>query len=771
MEGNKIKTNATHNLLSKDTLNTFQQRLQRFATLETQGNEEKRGPSKASVGKENIQSQPTQQFWSGSCDLKAPIQQTMTSSRAKPLSKPLSPQLNKSPVDFGFLRDNSSGDNSYIKKVKQALLERAGQSEKIPSELRFSPKTKENLELLNLKKLKNITSGHNMFVNQELLTSALGLEAQDKLNKSATGGRPLFPEKQYNPKGTSLFSTEVLKPRANELDVSRSSVNSREKSTSVSKNVHKQITMTPPQTSKEAADKDQLNSNPEDIFEVVQENMKASRFKLLSRLEETVFHIYNTISQDRDPYETIRAYSDIAQDGQFNELEKMLKVKLARQLYSRLLKLERWLVVYLFYFTIQENEKERHKLLMLDVSDMLYSNLSFVVAWTQRILEKQGISSQQFFKGVSVQVAVSQYKAVAYVEAAQKHVSASLKKLGDIASGISKPAAEFLSMFCKQIDTWSPNTAFEKAFEGFYDAFIQKGVISVNYQDKENNYPRSNAVSDTNKPNPKELDEILKDTPKKTENLMRKLDELSIERKSFGDKLIIQELRDMNGIQMGSVYIDKIDSPCFLFQPDTHKVKQKKPLLPSIRPDRLYTLVLDLDETLIHFEENPDGTSQFLIRPYAQNFLKEVSKHYELVIFTAALKDYADFILDRLDTEQFISHRLYRPNCSFSENVYQKDLSKLGRDLSRTLIVDNNAENFQQQPDNGIYIKSWYNDPNDEALKKLAPLLADIVKKGYSDVRIALKKYKEQMLKKLRDERHISTNFTLSIERPPGMLD
>ena len=103
---------------------------------------------------------------------------------------------------------------------------------------------------------------------------------------------------------------------------------------------------------------------------------------------------------------------------------------------------------------------------------------------------------------------------------------------------------------------------------------------------------------------------------------------------------------------------------------------------------------MDLDETLIHFEETPEG-SQFLIRPHAQWFLKEVSKYYEIIIFTAALKDYADFILDRLDTEGAVTHRLYRNNCSFSENVYQKDLNKLGRDLSKVLIVDNNAENFQ----------------------------------------------------------------------------
>jgi CTD small phosphatase-like protein 2 len=55
--------------------------------------------------------------------------------------------------------------------------------------------------------------------------------------------------------------------------------------------------------------------------------------------------------------------------------------------------------------------------------------------------------------------------------------------------------------------------------------------------------------------------------------------------------------------------------------------------------------------------------------------------------------------------------------------VFVKDLSRIGRDMSKTIIVDNVAENFQLQPDNGIFIKSWFDDMNDTALSELAPLL------------------------------------------------
>jgi CTD small phosphatase-like protein 2 len=66
-----------------------------------------------------------------------------------------------------------------------------------------------------------------------------------------------------------------------------------------------------------------------------------------------------------------------------------------------------------------------------------------------------------------------------------------------------------------------------------------------------------------------------------------------------------------------------------------------------------------LDETLIHFQETKVG-GQFFLRPFAQDFIEQMSPHFELVIFTAAIKEYADWILDRLDPGRLITHRLYR---------------------------------------------------------------------------------------------------------------
>lgn len=119
---------------------------------------------------------------------------------------------------------------------------------------------------------------------------------------------------------------------------------------------------------------------------------------------------------------------------------------------------------------------------------------------------------------------------------------------------------------------------------------------------------------------------------------------------------------------------------------------KKHPLIPPINPKYEYTLVLDLDETLVHFEASE---KKFKLRPNCLPFLRNMSKLYEIIIFTAASQDYADWILNILDSDRTcISHRLYRQHTQYYDGVYHKDLSILGRDLSKTIIIDNIKENF-----------------------------------------------------------------------------
>ena len=168
--------------------------------------------------------------------------------------------------------------------------------------------------------------------------------------------------------------------------------------------------------------------------------------------------------------------------------------------------------------------------------------------------------------------------------------------------------------------------------------------------------------------------------------------------------------------------------------------------------NKKYTLVLDLDETLIHFKVNPNnnnsGTLQF--RPFISEFLSNIKNYYELIVFTAATKDYADPIIDAIEQKGTkFDHRLYRMHTIIRGNDFVKDLSKLGRDLSRIIIVDNMEQNYKLQPYNGITIRPfWGKDVNDMALFDLLNILIKIVKMDM-DVRDGIRYFKEDIISRV----------------------
>lgn len=168
--------------------------------------------------------------------------------------------------------------------------------------------------------------------------------------------------------------------------------------------------------------------------------------------------------------------------------------------------------------------------------------------------------------------------------------------------------------------------------------------------------------------------------------------------------------------------------------------------------NKQYTLVLDLDETLIHFKINPNneasGTLQF--RPFLSEFISQIKKLFELVVFTAATQDYADPIIDAIEQKSTtFDHRLYRYHTVVIDNDFVKDLSKLGRDLSRVIIVDNMKQNYKLQPNNGITIRPfWGKDSNDMVLFDLYYILKNIVMKDM-DVRTGLEYYKEEIMSRV----------------------
>jgi Dullard-like phosphatase family protein len=189
---------------------------------------------------------------------------------------------------------------------------------------------------------------------------------------------------------------------------------------------------------------------------------------------------------------------------------------------------------------------------------------------------------------------------------------------------------------------------------------------------------------------------------------------------------------------------------------DDSQAKDKKlELYKNVTPPtnlKRKTLILDLDETLVHstikavthhhitVDVMIDGlTCTFYVikRPHVDLFLKKVAEWFDLIIFTASMQQYADPLIDQLDTSKLVKGRLFRESCLPKEGNFVKDLSLIGQDLATTIIVDNSPIAYSHNKENALPIENWMGDnPQDDALLNLLPFLNAL--RFTSDVRSIL---------------------------------
>lgn len=177
------------------------------------------------------------------------------------------------------------------------------------------------------------------------------------------------------------------------------------------------------------------------------------------------------------------------------------------------------------------------------------------------------------------------------------------------------------------------------------------------------------------------------------------------------------------------------------------EIEKKKINLPSNTGNKK-TLILDLDETLVHAdidfnykfhddilkfvqeETDEEIIIPLILRPHLFDFLNYASEHFELVVFTASEKNYADAIIDYIEKDKkYFSQRLYRNNCIYLHPcLYIKDLALVSnRNVKDIIIVDNSMFSFGNNLSNGILISSFFNDKEDTMLLNLCSYLSFLI--------------------------------------------
>ena len=160
-----------------------------------------------------------------------------------------------------------------------------------------------------------------------------------------------------------------------------------------------------------------------------------------------------------------------------------------------------------------------------------------------------------------------------------------------------------------------------------------------------------------------------------------------------------------------------------------------------------YSLILSLDKTLSY---KNNKTNDIILRNGLFSFLSTIKPFFELILFSIDSKDFSEPIINMIENDKkYFDYKFYKDHCVLYKNNLIKDVTLIGRDLSKIIIVDNNETCFELNKENGIKISSFYGDNNDNKLFELKNILKEIYFKNYNDVRLALKEFHNDIINKV----------------------
>ena len=409
-----------------------------------------------------------------------------------------------------------------------------------------------------------------------------------------------------------------------------------------------------------------------------------------------------------------------------------------------------------------------------------------------------------FFNGMNKVIIKSAINLILYTIIISYHLSlnpAFLKKLNQKLKNIFSLSKLNLYLFIKKIQLFYGEKFTKKNdmyFRNFNYILIQKGIFNCNeskivkivnkncyeivsyldkildfYKSAENNYYQDfidifSSVSKINEINIHNyfyshlfLNSSI-DKPKPKKNLVKKhnkiyeeyninteTNETTLNRPSIPITKITEDLKDINAlvendIKLFSKQKNKEQENNIIL--DYEKNRASPPFLKN-KNQKKYTLVLDLEETLVHINQ----LGECILRPGLYKFLKNIKPYYELVSFSNESKYSSEPIIDIIEEKKkYFDYNLYREHLTFIGKEFIKDLSKLGRDIKKVIVVDNIANNYKLNPENGIQILPFFGENNDDnVLEELKKILILFYKDKLEDLRIGIKRYRKDIINKI----------------------
>jgi import inner membrane translocase subunit TIM50 len=192
----------------------------------------------------------------------------------------------------------------------------------------------------------------------------------------------------------------------------------------------------------------------------------------------------------------------------------------------------------------------------------------------------------------------------------------------------------------------------------------------------------------------------------------------------------------------------------------------KEPIWEKLLPDPLpfpynrpYTLVVDLDDLLVHHEWTRATAWKTSKRPGLNYFLGYLSPWYEIVLYTTQPFHVVAPVIEQLDPDRrYFSYQLFRESCrTLDSGQIVKDLSALNRDLSKVVILETDPDVVQLHPENSIIMKKWDGKGSDRELIGVCDFLEAIGIYNIQDVRPTIKAYEGTYLPTEHAKRQLET--------------